>query len=96
MLFRMQIASALKPHSRALSKKHFKFLDPFLVFAGLLPVLLLLGLFRLLAADEGLSLRGDLLRAKVFTAAILAQVGRGQAGDFKDDSKLGFGWPALG
>lgn len=96
MLFRIQIASALKSHSRAPSKKHFKLLDPFLVFAGLLPVLLLLGLFRLLADDEGLSLRGDFLRAKVFAAVILAQVDLGQTGGFKDDSKLGFGWPALG
>jgi hypothetical protein len=66
-------------------------MEAFLVFARLLPVVFLLGLFRFLAGDEGLSPGSDLLGVKAFAAAILAQLDLGQTGDLKDDSKLGFG-----
>ncbi|EPM79441.1 hypothetical protein A3SO_06225 [Pseudomonas syringae pv. actinidiae ICMP 19072] len=54
-----------------------KFLYAFLVFARLLTVFFLLGLFRLLARDERVSPRVDLLGIKAFAATILAQVDLG-------------------
>ena len=68
-----------------------KFLDAFLIFARLLPLFFLQGLFRFLAGDEGLSPSSDLLGVKAIAASVLTQVDLGQTGRFKHDSKLGFG-----